>query len=77
MKLSSLLVSVLVAAGTASAYRIDLWAKYDYQGEQATFVRVFPLTSNILDSDNKAPDNRVSITWLHGEVSLSHADDLV
>ncbi|OQV07445.1 hypothetical protein CLAIMM_11878 isoform 2 [Cladophialophora immunda] len=38
MKLSSTLYAGLALTATASAYSIDLWSKYDYQGDQAKFV---------------------------------------
>ncbi|OQV07446.1 hypothetical protein CLAIMM_11878 isoform 1 [Cladophialophora immunda] len=38
MKLSSTLYAGLALTATASAYSIDLWSKYDYQGDQAKFT---------------------------------------
>ncbi|KAI5805904.1 hypothetical protein EDC01DRAFT_777789 [Geopyxis carbonaria] len=38
MKVSAVLLSALAAASTASAYRIDLWSGYNYQGTQRAYT---------------------------------------
>ena len=37
MKVSALVAATLAA--TTSAYRLDLWQNYDYQGRQQSYVR--------------------------------------
>ena len=40
MKLYTLLIPTTMLAITSSAFRIDLWRDYNYQGTQRSFVRI-------------------------------------
>jgi hypothetical protein len=58
MKSSTLLACALAAATSASAYSIDLWSEYDYQGTQAKFVSLAmiihsPVNGGLTDTHGK------------------------